>query len=115
MAKFLALYRIPVGGLEEWMKVDEATRKAEEEKLKAKWDAWTAEHRTSLLETAGAGKNKRVTPAGITDAPNEVMLYSLVEAESAEAAAALFKEHPHLEIPEASIDVMPANVLPGMN
>lgn len=115
MAKFIVLYRIPVGGLEAWMQVDEATRKPQEEALKAKWDVWAAEHASALIETAGAGKNTRITTAGAADAPNEVMLYSLVEAESQEKAVAMFKDHPHLDIPEASIDVMPANLLPGMN
>jgi hypothetical protein len=32
--------------------------------------------------------------------------YSLVEAESHKAAAAAFKNHPHLQIPQSSIQVM---------
>ena len=114
MKKFLVLYLAPVAVLEEWMKKDEATRKKEEEKMKAEWGAWMKEHRAALKETAGAGKTKRVTQAGITDMKNEIMLFSIVEAETPEAAAKLFENHPHLVIPQASIEIMPLNNLPDM-
>lgn len=115
MARFLVLYRMPVKGLEAWMQLPEAERKAQESQMKADWDTWAAANATALKETAGAGKTKQVTAAGTADIKNDVMLYSLVEADSTEAAAKLFEGHPHLQIPEASIDVMPANVLPGMS
>ncbi|HKU87622.1 MAG TPA: hypothetical protein VJV77_14905 [Casimicrobiaceae bacterium] len=41
------------------------------------------------------------------------MLYSIVEAESLDAAAKAFQDHPHFGIPQASIDVMPLSSLPG--
>ena len=62
----------------------------------------------------GAGKTKRVTKDGVTDVRNEIMMYSIVEAESPEAAVEMFKDHPHFTIPEGWIDVMPANKIPGM-
>lgn len=111
MKKFLVLYLAPVAVLEEWMKKDEATRKREEETMKAQWDAWTEAHQSAIKETAGAGKTTRVTSTGTTDVRNDIMLFSLIEAESSEAAAKLFEGHPHLEIPEASIEIMPANNL----
>jgi hypothetical protein len=42
------------------------------------------------------------------------MLYSIVEAESHEAAAEQFKDHPHLQIPQSSIEIMEIHALPGM-
>lgn len=114
MQRFLVLYLAPVSVLEEWMKTDPEIRKAEEEKMKAVWSAWMQEHGAVVKETAGAGKTKRVTKEGIEDVKNDIMLYSVVEAESAEAAARLFEGHPHFGIPQASIEVMPINSLPGM-
>lgn len=96
------------------MKIDPEVRKAEEEKLKGKWDAWAKEHQGQISETAGAGKTKRVTVSGAEDTKNDIMLYAIAEADSHEAAAALFEGHPHLDIPGAWIDVMPVNYLPGM-
>jgi hypothetical protein len=34
------------------------------------------------------------------------MLYSLIEADSHQAAAKIFEKHPHLGIPQASIEIM---------
>jgi hypothetical protein len=43
-----------------------------------------------------------------------MMLYAIVEAESHEAAAKTFEGHPHLQIPQASIEVMEISPLHGM-
>jgi len=115
MQKFLVLYMAPVAALEEWMELDESVRKADEDKMKAEWDVWMAAHRdmhTGL--TAGVGKTKRISEGGIADTKNEVMLCSIIEAESHDAAAAAFVDHPHFGIPGGWIDVMPLRVLPGM-
>ena len=63
---------------------------------------------------AGVGKTKRVTAQGTSDTKNDIMLYAIVEAASHEAAAKTFEGHPHLQIPQASIEVMEINPLPGM-
>lgn len=114
MKKFLVLYLAPVAGLEEWMKTDPETRKVDEEKMQAEWQAWMGVHGGSILETAGAGKTKLVTKEGISDTKNNLMLYSIVEAESHEAAASLFEGHPHFGIPDGTIEVMAINPLMGM-
>ena len=114
MKKFLVLYLAPVAMIEEWMKKPEAERKEEEGKMKGEWDVWAKEHAGALKETAGAGKTKRVTKDGVTDTKNDLMLFSIVEAESHEAAAKMFEGHPHFGIPEARIEIMPVNYLPGM-
>lgn len=114
MKKFLVLYLAPVAVLEEWMKTDPETRKTEEEKMKGEWNTWMKEHSAAVKETAGAGKTKRVTKEGTIDTKNDIMLFSIVEAESPEAAAKMFENHPHLEIPESSIEIMPINPLPGV-
>jgi hypothetical protein len=41
------------------------------------------------------------------------MLYSFVEAESHEAAAKAFENHPHLQIPQSSIEVMEVRSMTG--
>ena len=115
MQKFLVLYMAPAASLEEWMKQPEEVRKADEDKMKADWDLWMNTHRTMFTgTTAGAGKTKRVTESGVEDVKNDVMMFSIVEAESHEAASSVFEQHPHFGIPGAWIDVMPAHALPGM-
>lgn len=91
----------------EWMQRPEAERKGEEEKMQGEWRAWMASHAGMIKETYAAGKTKRVTKGSVVDATNDLMLYSIIEAESPEAAAETFKDHPHFGIPGASIDVLP--------
>ncbi len=62
MQKFIVLYCMPITGLEDWMKLPAEERKAQEEGLKAKWDAWMAANKGMMTgPTAGVGKTKRVT------------------------------------------------------
>jgi len=114
MKKFLVLYIAPSSVLEEWAKTPEAERKAAESKMQSDWQEWGKKNAKHIVETAGAGKTMRVNKEGTKETKNDIMLYSLVEAESAEEAAKMFENHPHLGIPQASIEIMPANVLPGM-
>jgi hypothetical protein len=114
MQKFVVLYCMPAAGLDEWAKTPEAERKATENDLKTKWDAWAAEHKSMISSTAAVGKTKRVTTGGTADAKNDIMIYSVVEGESQEEVAKLFEGHPHLLIPGAWIDVSVMNTLTGM-
>lgn len=114
MKKFLVLYLCPAATMEEWMKSDPEKRKAGEEKMKAEWDAWMNEHGKALKETAGAGSTTKVTQEGVAGIKNDIMLFSIAEGESQEAVAKMFENHPHLEIPQASIEIMEVNYLPGM-
>ncbi len=52
------------------------------------------------------GKTKRVTAQGVADTRNDLNWYLIVDAESHDAAAKMFTSHPHLQIPEASVEVM---------
>jgi len=108
MKYFTVLYKMPVAGLEEWMKKPESERKDAESSLKGEWDAWVASHTKEVQNTIALGATKEVSPQGIRDIKNGLMLSSYVAAESAEAAAELFKNHPHLKIPGATIEVMEA-------
>lgn len=112
--KFYAIYRAPQAVIAEWMQKPEAERKAEEQKMTAEWQEWARTHSSMITESAGLGKTKQVSASGVADVKNDLMMYTIVDAESAEAAAEIFTGHPHLAIPQATIDIMPANVIPGM-
>ena len=107
MAKFLVLYRAPIAVLDEWSKTPVEKRKAEEEKMMTEWKKWTSEHAALFADQgAGVGKPKRVDASGVSDTRNDVMLYAIVNAASHDAAAKTFRSHPHLQIPQSSIEVM---------
>lgn len=96
----------PVAVIDEWMQKPEAERKDEEAKMKADWDAWTAAHTDTVLNTIALGKTKRVSASGVEDTRNDMMLSSYVQGESLEAVAEIFKDHPHFGIPGATIEIM---------
>ena len=115
MKKFLVTYLVPASVMAEWKKTDPAKRKDAQEKMQTEWKKWMADHAKLFADMgAGVGKTKLVTNQGTSDTKNDIMLYSLVEAESHEAAAKSFETHPHLQIPQSSIEVMEINPLPGM-
>ena len=106
LKKFLVLYLVPADVMADWAKTDPATRKPAEEKMQAEWRRWMGEHAKIITVTEAGGKTKVISPAGISDTKNEIMLYSIVEAETHDLAAKAFANHPHLTIPQASIQVM---------
>lgn len=106
MNKYLVLFLAPATVMEEWMKKPEAERADAEKKMRDEWNAWMTAHAGMIKETNAGGKTKRVTSDGVVDAKNDIMVYSVIAAESHEAAAKAFEGHPHFGIPEASIEVM---------
>jgi hypothetical protein len=104
--RFLVLYLAPAAVLETWSKTDPETRRPAEEKMQAAWRDWMGEHAAMIVSTEAGGKTKRVTASGVADARNDIMLCAYVEAETHEAAAKAFERHPHLTIPQSSIEVM---------
>lgn len=107
--KFFVTYQMPHTGLDAWMKMPEAERKVQELQMHSEWSAWMEDHKEVMIESAGVGKPKRITSEGVEDSRNDIMMYSFVEAESLDAAADLFKNHPHFGIPGAWIEVMSVN------
>jgi hypothetical protein len=103
--KFLALYLAPAQVLADWAKTDSTTRQAAEEKMRTEWQLWMRDHAQMISVTEAAGKTKSITSSGLSDTRNDIMLYSIVEAESHDIAAKAFERHPHLQIPQSSIQV----------
>jgi hypothetical protein len=110
MAIFLALYMgsdTPVD--------PSAMDPAEIERGMAAWGQWMTDHAESVLVTGGPlGKTKKTGKDGVTDIRNKVAGYVVVEADSHEAAAQMFENHPHFAIfPGDSVEVMQQMPIPG--
>ena len=115
MKKFLVTYLAPASVIDDWKKTEPAKRKEAEDKMQGEWKKWMSDHKTMFVDNgAGVGKTNRVTAQGTSDTKNDTMLYAIVGAESHEAAAKTFEGHPHLQIPQSSIEVMEIHALPGM-
>lgn len=75
--------------------------------------AWTGGRSKMFTDRgAGLGKTKRITSSGVTDARNELAMYAIVQGESQDAVAKSLANHPHLQIPQSSIEVMELFALP---
>jgi len=98
-----------------WEALPEAERKVKEREGMAGWTAWAEKHRSAIVSMGGPlGKTKKITKTGIADVGNEMGAFTVVRAESHEAAAKLFKDHPHFTIfPGESVEVMPILQIPG--
>lgn len=115
MKNYFVVFCIPAAAVEEWMaKVDEGARKEQSDALMNDWKTWFAAHKDVIVDEGGPlGKTKRVTANGVADIRNDLNYRITITADSHEAAADLFKNHPHLTIPSAYIEVLDASV-PGM-
>jgi hypothetical protein len=108
MNKFVAIFSIPSAAMKDWMaSTDEATRKQQSDEMMKGWQKWMGDHKSAIADKGlPLGKTKRVTKGEVDDVVNDLNWYMLVEAESHTEAAELFKNHPHLNIPGAYVDVM---------
>jgi hypothetical protein len=114
MKKFMVLYMATPADFEKAMK--NATPEQHQQGMQG-WMQWMTANKTSIVEGGGPlGKTKRVDPSGTSDTKNGVGGYSIVQADSHEAATKLFgKEHPHLKMmPGAWIEVVEIMPIPGM-
>src|SRR3984893_8827793 len=95
-----------------WTALSEGERRPKEQEGMAGCKAWVEQHQAAIVGMGGPlGKTKKVTQRGIEDTSNEMGAYMVVRADSHEAAAKLFENHPHFTIfPGESVEVMP--VLP---
>ena len=98
-----------------WMALPEAERRAKEQQGMAAWQSWMQTHHAAVVGTGGPlGKTKQITGRGIDDLSNNMGAFMVVRAESHEAAARLFENHPHFTIfPGESVEVMPVLPIPG--
>lgn len=113
MKKFLVLYMADPAEFEKMMK--SSTPEMQKKGMEA-WMKWMGAHQASLVDGgAPLGKTKRVDAKGAKDAKNEIGGYSIVQADSNEAAAKMFgKDHPHLQMPGAWVEVVEIMPMPGM-
>jgi hypothetical protein len=98
-----------------WDALPEADRRAKEREGMAAWHAWVEKHQAAIVSMGGPlGKTKKVSQQGIIDTSNDLGAFTVVRADSHEAAAKLFDKHPHFAIfPGDSVEIMPVLPIPG--
>ncbi len=108
MKKFFVIYRVPIATMDDWRKNTPSEEvKAQGEKLMKDMMAWMQKHKGAFVgEGMPLGKTKTVTKDGVADTRNDLNYGCVIGAESHEAAAAMFADNPHMQIPNSSIDVI---------
>ena len=111
MKKFMAVYLGSGDKMKSW-KPDEATMK----KGMEAGSKWMMDNASAIVDQgAPLGKTKRVDANGISDVKNEMGAYVVVQAESYEAAAKMFENHPHFTVfPGERVEVMECLPMPKM-
>jgi hypothetical protein len=98
-----------------WNALPESERQQKAQAGIAAWKAWAEQHQQALVTMGGLlGKTKKISASGIEDVSNAMGAFTVVRAESHEAAAKLFENHPHFtHFPGESVEVMPVLPIPG--
>jgi len=98
-----------------WDALPETERRKKEQEGIAAWKAWVEKHQAAIVTMGGPlGKTKRASHNGLSDVSNPLSAFTVVRAESHEAAARIFEKHPHFAIfPGDAIEVMPVLPVPA--
>jgi hypothetical protein len=98
-----------------WNALSEGERRAKEQQGMAAWKGWVEKHQGAIAEMGGPlGKTKKVDQGGTADISNLMGAFTVVRAESHEAAAKMFEGHPHFTIfPGEAVEIMPVLPIPG--
>ena len=115
MKKFLAIYTGSGDAIAQWKAMPEDKRRQREaEGIKA-WNQWVEKNKASIVDTGSPlGKTKRAATAGVSDTRNNMTAFTVVQAESHDAAAKLFVNHPHFTIfPGDGVEIMECLPIPG--
>lgn len=115
MKNYLAVYTGSPAGRAEWDKLDERKRKDREATGMKAWGDWMVTHKAAVVVTGGPlGKTKLANAKGISDTRNNLVGYVVVQAESHDAAARMFTNHPHFTIfPGEAVEIMECLPIPG--
>jgi len=98
-----------------WNALSESDRQKKAQEGIAAWKAWIEKHEQSIVTMGGPlGKTKKISSSGIENVSNAMGGFTVVRAESHEAAAKLFENHPHFtHFPGEAVEVMPVLPIPS--
>jgi hypothetical protein len=115
MKNFLAIYMGTQEARSKWDALSDAERKKRQAAGVEAWMSWGKKNSAAIVDQGTPlGKTKRASSHGLADIKNRMTGYVIVRAESHEAAAKLFDDHPHFTIlPGDSVEIMECLPLPG--
>src|SRR5688572_2274873 len=97
-----------------WAELSDAERGAREQAGMAAWGQWAQANAGAIVDGGSPlGKTKSASPEGVSDIRNVMAAYTIIRAETHEAAAKLFENHPHFTIfPGDSVEIMECLPMP---
>ena len=110
MPHFLAVYTMQPEDLARFRAMPKTEQDAADQIGLKQWSEWEERNAGFLPDLGGmVGKTRRITrDKEIVDAVNPFCGFVIVEADSIEEAASLFRDHPHLSVfPGDGVDLMP--------
>ena len=92
-------------------KMMETTSEEDRKKGMEEWGKWFKEHGSAFADMGGpTGKNTELSSSGAAQKSNDLGGYSVVQADSMDAAVELLKSNPHFQMPGAVMDI--AEIMP---
>jgi hypothetical protein len=109
MPHFLAVYTMAPEDLAAFQERSESEQNAVDDEGLPAWEAWEKTHAAMIVDKGGmVGGTLRASRSGIAAASNAICGYIVLKAETIDAAAAIFADHPHFSIfPGSGVDIMP--------
>jgi len=103
MNKYLAIFHGPASEDDK-----NAITPEQEKQFMGAWKEWAQKNKEAIVDPGTPlSKTKQVTQGNISDTANDLVTYTIVQAESHDAAAEIFSTHPHTTLfPGTSIEVM---------
>lgn len=113
MTKYMVLYSAPEAA-------SDMMKNATPEEMQAGMDSWMkwreiAEKTIKVDFGMPLEAVSHISAHGTSDSTSHVTGYATVEGESREAVIELLKSHPHLQRPNASLDVLEMLSMPGLD
>ncbi len=108
MKKYLAVFVAPLEAYDA-MRAEMKNKSEEQKKQEMQaWMDWMQTNKDKIADHGGGvGMAKRVTEGGnVTDTRNEIGGYMIIQAESSDEAAGIFKNSPHFGVTGGAVEVM---------
>ncbi len=115
MKNYLAVFTGSPAAMSRWDKLSESERAEKQIAGMAAWKKWVLDNEKSIVELGGPlSRTKLVSSAGISDIRNHLGAFTIVRADTQDAAAHLFLNHPHFSIfAGEGVEVMEVLPIPG--
>lgn len=111
MKKFLVLYSSPISPAEMMSSMTPEQAKAGMDM----WNAWAQRAGDAIVDLGTpVSAAARVERGGVAASESQVAGFSIMQADDLEDLQKLLSDHPHLETPDGSIEVLETLSIPGM-